>query len=185
MCPCIMNNGRKANPLDEFAMEIKAILSTRGRGKVLTEDQALEVMRLEFLGALYVNEDGQPCWPGENLEAMLLSAAKKQRRGDDCKIGLLVDGDWPLLYDGPQTATGLWEDVRFRKICMARIKGVPVQKCRPIFPQWELEFVVSFDPDVLDAKVIAAWLEIAGSRIGLSDWRPKFGRFEVLFVESL
>jgi len=184
LCPQLMNNGRKANPMDEYAMAIKAILSTRKRGGVLTEDQALEVMHLEFIGALYVDDQGRPCWPGENLESMMLSAAKKQRRGDDCKIGLLVDGNWPVIYDGPKTAEALWKDKRFRKICMARNKGVPVTKCRPIFTQWELEFVVSFDPDVLDASVIGAWATIAGQRIGLSDWRPKFGRFEVVSVNG-
>lgn len=185
LCPQLRNNGRKANPLDEYARAIKAILSTRKRGAVLAEDQAMEVMRLEFMGALYVDDAGRPCWPGENLESMLLSAAKKQRRGDDCKIGILVDGDWPVIYEGPKTAEALWKKPEFRKVCMARNKGVPVQKCRPVFNQWELEFTVAFDPEVLDATVIAQWLDIAGQRVGLSDWRPKFGRFEVLWVKAV
>lgn len=184
LCPTILNNGRKANPLDEFAKAIKSVLSTKGRGKVLSDEQAEEVARLEFMGALYVNEKSQVCWPGENLESMILSAAKKQRRGDDCKIGVLVDGDWPLIYDGPKDPEKLWADKRFRKVCMARNKGVPVLKCRPIFHDWELEFVVAYDPDILDPTAIAAWLKIAGSRVGLSDWRPKYGRFEVVAVNE-
>ena len=184
LCPTILNNGQKANPLNDFAREMKAILSTKKRGAVLSDDQAEELARIEFLGSLYVDDNGVPCWPGENIESMFLSAAKKQRRGDDCKIGLLVDGNWPLIYDGPKNAEGLWKDKRFRKVCMARNKGVPVLKCRPIFNQWRLSFVVSFDPDVLDARTIESWLEIAGSRVGLSDWRPKFGRFRVLQIEE-
>jgi len=113
---------------------------------------------------------------------MLTSAAKTQRRGPDAKIGMLVDGDWPIIYDGPKDPVKLWEIAAFRKICMARNKGVPVQKCRPIFLTWELQFVVSFDPDVLDERTISAWIEIAGRRIGLSDWRPRFGRFEVVKI---
>lgn len=151
---------------------------------VLTDDQATELAKIEFLGALYVDDKGRPCWPGENLESMLLSAAKKQRRGDDCKIGILIDGDWPLTYDGPKTAETLWENEGFRKVCMARNKGVPVLKCRPIFHAWQLGFVVSYDPEILDESVIHSWLDIAGSRVGLSDWRPKFGRFNVLEVKA-
>lgn len=183
--PCIMNNGRKANPMDEYAKAMRGILSTKGRGKVLSDDQAEELAKIEFLGGLYVDAQGHPCWPGENLEAMLLSAAKKHRRGDDCKIGILVDGDWPLTYDGPKTAEALWKDKRFRKVGMAKNKGVPVLKCRPVFPQWDLEFVVNYDPEVIDSETIKTWLILAGQRVGLSDWRPKFGRFEVLECEEV
>ncbi len=184
LCPTICNNGRKANPLDDYAKAIKEILSTKGRGKVLTDEQAEELARLEFVGALYVDDEGRPCWPGENIESMFRSAAKKQRKGNDCDVGLMVDGNWPILYDGPKTAEKLWEKPVFRKICMARNKGIPVLKCRPIFLNWELEFVVSFDPEILSQSSIEAWLKLAGNRVGLSDWRPKFGRFEVLSIKQ-
>jgi hypothetical protein len=185
LVPTILNNGRKANPMDKFAKAAKAILSTKKRGSVLSDEQAEELAKIEFMGALYVDDEGQVCWPGENIESMIGASARKFRRGDDAKIGMLVDGDWPLLYDGPKDIEALWKDLKFRKVCMAKLKGVPVLKCRPIFHQWELEFVVSYDPEIIDANTIQQWLEMGGRRVGLSDWRPKYGRFEVLSVKEI
>ncbi len=184
LCPAIMNNGRKANPMDKFAKAIKEILSLKPRGGTLTDKQMEELAYLEFMGGLYVDTNGRVCWPGENLESMLFAAARKQRRGKDSQIGLLVDGDWPLSYDGPKDVEKLWKDEQFRKYCMAKNKGVPVLKCRPIFNQWLLEFEIAYDPDVLTEAIITDWLEIAGRMIGLSDWRPKYGRFKVVSAKA-
>lgn len=182
MTPCLMNNGQKADSMNEYAKQMKAITSTRRRGQVLTDEQAEKLAKLEFMGALYVDEKGRPCWPGENLEAMLYSAAKKFRRGPDALIGLWVIGNFALEYDGPKDTEKLWADKRFVKRCMVRQKDVPVMRTRPIFTAWSLRFVVTFNAEVLDLDTIRQWLEKAGSAVGLSDWRPKFGQFRVLSV---
>lgn len=184
LCPCIMNNGRKANPMDPYVKAMKEITSNRGRGKVLTDELANELQRLEFMASLYVNEDGAPCWPGENIEAMLRAAAKKQRRGKDVESGLFVPDGAVFEYDGPRDPEKLFANPSFRKTCMARNKGVPVLKCRPMFSQWTLTFIVNFDPEIITPAAIESWLKIAGTQIGLSDWRPRFGRFEVKSIEA-
>ena len=54
-----------------------------------------------------------------------------------------------------------------------------VMRTRPIFREWELEFTVHFMPDIVDEHSLDEAVEIAGKLIGLSDYRPKYGRFEV------
>ena len=55
-------------------------------------------------------------------------------------------------------------------------------RTRPLFePPWAAEFRVDYDPDLVDKSLLENWLDIAGRRIGLGDWRPEksgmYGRF--------
>ena len=53
------------------------------------------------------------------------------------------------------------------------------QDTRPIFHDWAANVEIEFDLDFLNADHIRQWMEIAGSKVGLMDWRPKCGRFTV------
>ena len=180
LCPTIMNNGRKANPMDEFSKARKKITDKKPPRGNLSDEDFEELCRLDFMGALYVDESAHPCWPADNVEAMILAAAKKCKKGPEVKVGIMVDGNSPLIYDGPKDADELWKDKRFVFDRMVRQSKAMVLRVRPIFSQWELRFNVLFDSSIVNPGNLAEWIEIAGARIGLSDWRPKYGRFEVL-----
>ena len=176
--PCIMHNGQLADPLCEWTRAIKAITG-KHHSKVTDQDRE-ELIRLEWYGSLYLDEKGCPCWPGENIERMVQSAARKHRQGKDVEKGLTCPGNWPLIYSGPKTANGLWKlDPKFRKTCGAVIHGNRVMRSRPIFHDWALKFQLLWCPDYFNLEDVERWLVGAGSDIGLSEWRPKFGRFMV------
>ena len=56
-------------------------------------------------------------------------------------------------------------------------------RCRPLFSDWELKFELDFDDETVNRDDVIQWLHVAGKKVGLSDWRPKFGRFEVVSIE--
>lgn len=176
LSPTMLNNGRMADPLDEYAKKLKVISHKR----VKTDADYEEMAKVEWYGSLYVDEAGAPCWPGENIEAMLIAAAKKKRLGVQAKAGILSDGNWPIIHKGPSTADELWTLPEYRDRRKARVKQASVMRTRPIFRVWELEFTVAFQPDLLNEAEVDEIVAIAGEQIGLSDFRPKFGRFEVL-----
>jgi len=180
LTPTIMDNGQMANPLNEFTKAAKAIYDTKQRGKPLPDEKMAELLRIGFLGGLYLDDDEHPCWPGENIEAMLVSAAKKLRQGPTAKVAVMSDGNWPLEYDGPKDPEKLWGNEDFRLVQMAIRGGKPVLTCRPIFRKWEMQFDVAFDADRVNESTVREWVTIAGHTIGLSDWRPKYGRFEII-----
>jgi len=60
-----------------------------------------------------------------------------------------------------------------------------VMRTRPIFQDWALEFTVHYMPDVLNKEDITGFMNVAGKYIGLSDWRPKYGRFIIESCESV
>jgi len=107
--PTIMHNGQTSDPLNYYAKEMKKFTSKRKK----QDSDHLELAKLEWYAALYVDEQNRPCWPGENLEAMLVAAAKKSRMGPSAKSGIFVDDNAVILHDGPRTADGLW---KFKKL---------------------------------------------------------------------
>ena len=179
IAPLICHNGQLVDPMNEF---VRAIKKLTNKGKKKTDEDIAEIARLEFLGGLYVGDDGAPCVPGENIEAMLIEAARKTRQGKDATAGVLSDGNWPIIYDGPKEPKNLWENTAFRKVCGARIGQSKVLRCRPMFRRWELEFQVGYMPDVLNLESLKEWIATAGRLIGLCDWKPKYGRFEIVSI---
>lgn len=169
----IPHNGQMANPMNSFAKALKAI-----SGKRKKQEEDFEAMaKIEFMGSLYLDADGHPGWPGENIESMLIAAAKKQKEGPSAKMSIFVDGVLPLIYKGPKTPEELWEKEEFRLVASVKVQTSRVMRTRPIFRQWELVVPIQYDPALIDRANVMRWVEIAGQQIGLSDWRPRYGRF--------
>ena len=188
--PCMMHNGRTASPLDPIAKEMRRVHSKKSK----TDADHELLAYLEWLGALYttapgvfqvaghevlVEGFGAPCWPGECIEAMLVSAAKKNKLGQQFKAGLICDGNWPLLYEGPKDIGALMRDPAFRDSRMVVVSRARVTRTRPIFHQWRLGFKLHFLPELLNESQVRDAVVAAGRLVGLGEYRPKFGRFEV------
>lgn len=181
--PSIMANGAMSDPTYYWAKVAREVKKGVKRGEVMTEGQAEQYFHALFVGQLYLLEEGKtPYWPSENVEGMIRRGAMKSKKGQTAKIAFTVDGEFPLLYDGPRDAEGLWNDPRF--VFKSRVLGKSGQtiNCRCRFPAWEFKFNVLLDTDQTDVADFTRWLEDAGMYIGLSAWTPKFGRFEVVSV---
>lgn len=176
--PLVMHNGQLADPLNEWARAIKEISSKRKKVDADLEEMA----RVEWMGSLYLL-NGLPCIPGYVFEAALIGrggAARKERMGKQAAAGLIVNDDFPLEYDGPTDLDELWKDERFRLRAAAVVQSNKVMRTRPIFREWAANIEVLYTPSLLNGDDITRWVETAGVEIGLMDWRPKFGRFDVV-----
>jgi hypothetical protein len=169
-----MHNGQLANPLNQFARDIRSLSGKRRK----TEADFEELARLEWLGALYLSH-GEPCLPGEVVEACLVRGAISKRRGKQAKAGILCLGAFPLEYDGPRDPLELWKQEEFRLTAGVKVGNVRVIRTRPIFREWAAEIEVRYNPALLNADEVGQFLVAAGELEGLGDWRPRFGRFEV------
>ncbi len=178
--PLVMHNGRLADRTDLFTRKMKEITSKRNKSDADHE----ELARLEFLGGLYVNEEDNPCIPGIVFEAMLIGrggAARKEKMGKEAAAALWVVDDSPLLYDGPPEPDELWKDKRFVFQSLVKVGQSKIMRTRPIFKEWGAEITVEFNENLLDEADIRRWVEVAGEQVGLMDWRPRFGRFSVIW----
>ncbi len=173
MSPLLMHNGQLADPLNRFAKELRKVSGKRTK----TEADYEEMARIEFLGSLYVDHNKEPCLPGELVEASLIEAAKKMRRGQQAKAGIVSVGNFSLAYDGPRSPEALWADETFRLTVGVRVQRNKVMRTRPIFRAWSCIVVVDYMPSQLNSGEIEEMVRTAGLVIGVGDWRPKFGRF--------
>ena len=173
--PLLMHSGQLADPQNEIAKQLKKISTKRSK----TDADHAEMSRLDWYGGMYLS-NGEPCLLGEGMEAMLIEAARKSKRGPAAKAGILCEQNPPLLYDGPRDPHELWEAGGYELTTGVRIRGNRIMRTRPMFTKWESVIEVQYLDGLLNAGDVEQFLETGGLVIGIGDWRPKFGRFEVL-----
>ena len=178
VAPLLMHNGQLADPNNEWARRVKEISSKRAK----TEADYEEMARLEWMGGLYLYK-GEPCIPGYVLEGALIGkggAARKQRMGKEAAAGLYVIQNFSLEYEGARDPVELWKNEEFQLRSLVQIKGSRIMRTRPIFQEWAASVIVEIDPELVNPVDAGHWMEIAGAQVGLMDWRPKCGRFEII-----
>lgn len=180
----IMHNIRLANPLDPIVQSIATITSKKPKDKTI--EDLKQLAWLEFQGGLYWDEKIGPYIPGRVMHAVIVEAAKRQRKGAAIDRSLIVsEHKIKLEYSGPRDPEKMWAvtdkngscpyaDVRSMKVGSAR-----VQRCRPLFePPWKAAFTVEFDENELNVEAVKSFVVVAGTVTGMMDDRPRGGRFE-------
>ena len=175
--PLLLNNGRLANPLDPIAQAMKRITSKGTKNR--TEADNIQLAKLEWTGSLYL-KNNRVCIPGVMFDACLIKGAMQARRGAKAKAGLYSVDDFLLQYDGPEAIEDLWNDERFRLTANCRPQGrATVMRTRPFFASWALDVEISYNDELLSTSDLEEMFFIAGRDIGLGNWRPRYGRFNI------
>ncbi|MBF0334590.1 MAG: hypothetical protein HQL40_13250 [Alphaproteobacteria bacterium] len=172
--PLLMHNGQMADPLNPWAVRMKSVSGKRAKVGVDHEEMA----RIEFLGSLYL-QAGEPVIPGEIIEKALVEGGQTRRSGRKVRAAVLCDRNYRLNYDGPRAPEALWEDPRFRLRAPVVINRNRVMRTRPRFDHWSADIEIKYLPNMVDAKDLLDFLRIVGEQIGICDWRPRFGRFQL------
>lgn len=177
--PLMMHSDKLANPL---LSETRAHKELTGKRKK-TEDDHLAIARSEFLAALYWTAKDGIHIPGNCFDATFLGGAKLQKLGVHWKRGALVIEDKvKLLHDGPSTPEKLWADPRYVDCRGVKVGTAKIMRYRPVFMNWAAELTVAVNNDVLNVNEAKKAIEDAGALIGVCEFRPRFGRFEVAYV---
>lgn len=174
--PMLVHNAQLSDPLNKWAKEMKKVSAKRTK----TEDDHLELSRLEFYGGMYYDADLGPVIPAMNIEATLVNGAKKIKLGKAVTQGLrITDQVTPIIYKGPRDMAGLWGDGESEFVNRSSVKvGMArVMRTRPMFPNWALEVSGVYDESIFDEDVINEICTYSGTLIGIGDWRPRFGTF--------
>lgn len=183
-----MHNTRLADPFDPIVREMKRITSKKSKQ---TDEDRVEVARLEFAGGLYFDNDLGPVIPSKLLYGTVLtSAAITRDRPTIARAGLTFDSlQYRLDYEGPRDIDGLWNggDSKYVSREAVRNQAARIMRTRPMFPDWAVSFNVEFDTRDLDANLFAEILVRAGTKTGIGDWRPQklgpYGTFDVKITE--
>lgn len=177
--PLLMHSDRLANPLLPEAKAHKELTSKRKK----TDEDHLAIARSEFVAGAYWSEQDGFYVPGQNFDATFWSGAKLQKMGVHWKRGALVlENRVKLLHSGADTPEQLWESPEFVDVRGVKVGTAKVMRYRPVFLEWAAELTVSINTDVLNVVEAKKAIEDGGGLIGVCDYRPRFGRFEVAYV---
>lgn len=183
--PLLMHSDVLVNPLAKETKEIRAYTGKRKK----TEEDLATIAYLEWRGGLYFSEKVGVYIPGQNVHSCLVEAAKNTKSGKKAKSGLFVSGvngeeQMKLLYEGPTTLEDLWAQ-GFYDARSVRIGTGKLMRYRPIFREWGLKFRVILSPEILERNEVETMIEFAGDFVGLCDYRPRFGRFQLVNIEKI
>ncbi len=174
IAPLMMHNGRLADPTNKWTIELKKLTSNRKK----TDEDLLQIRRVEWFGGLYIDDKDRVCVPADCVLAVVLGGAKKSKDGKETQVAVFETQPWyPLKYDGPTSLDKLYTDGRFDDYRSVVISQKRVMRCRPIFPSWSLDVSLDVNTDIIDARKVVKAFEMAGERVGLLEYRPRYGRF--------
>lgn len=183
--PIIMHNGDSINPRTPAALEKAAI--SRKRGSNRTESDESRLQELECVISLWLNGDKQPAIPPSAIRACIETAARKQKQGGQVREGLIVM-ETTFLYDQDKYGSSLEELGKTTQYTTGvRVGTSRILRTRAMFEvPWSCVFKLDADEELVDRTQLESWLDIAGRRIGLGDWRPEKsgtnGRFELVSI---
>ena len=185
--PIIMHNG--AAGLDTRSpekLEMAAIAAKRGSNRTASDEGRLR--ELETTVSLWLSDKGLPTIPEAALRTAIEEGARKVKQGPNVREGLIVSRVLEFVYDKSlgTSVEELSRNVQFTVPVV--VQRSRILRTRAKFDDWGCRFEVDCDDELVDKTQLLHWLNIAGQRIGIGDWRPSksgiYGRFEVLSVES-
>lgn len=201
----LCHNGQTADPRNSYAKQMKAISGKRKK----TDADFDQLSRIEWFAGLYVGRTGitktteegeKPCAalviPSHVLESAFIAGAKKSKRGVMAKSGLFVNDQALLRFNGApegdltekeltEELGRLYDGGDHHLTVGVRVSTSKVMRTRPKFEKgWEISFGLEFDDAVLTRGDVEEILADTGRLVGLGDWRPKHGRFEVSAITA-
>jgi len=174
--PLLMHNVRLASPLNPYAKRLAALNAKRGK----TDEDRLEIARVEFEGGSYWADVIGPFIPATALRRSLVGGARLIKAGKKIERGVVVtDYMLPLVYDGPRDIEGLWGGGQspFVDQRIVAIQRQKIDRCRPIFRTWLIEAEVIADPQVIEFGEFCEVARLAGEMEGIGDFRAMYGRY--------
>ena len=185
--PIIMHSGTGLDP--KLPANIEKAEITRRKGSNRTESDDARLAELECQLSFWLTEEADaPTIPAQALRSCIETGARKLKQGPQVREGMIVSSVDGFFYDREKYGATIEELGKTTQFTT----GVVVQRSRVLRTRakfdtpWSCSFTLDCDDDLVDRDRLVAWLDIAGRRIGLGDWRPEksgdYGRFETVRI---
>lgn len=182
----LLNNPQTVDPFNKYS-KAKAIITKKGTRK--TEDDQLELRRLEVESKVYFDEKIGIYVPSNWITAAIggisftqLKIAKKVIRGcvfpDENKIKLHFEGEEKV-----KSKADVSGNPAFHILQLVKQGQVRVPKAGPIFKNWSFTTSLSYESEILDRDTLEHLLTYASNYGGWGDFRPTFGRASLEILE--
>lgn len=172
-----MHNSKGADPLEPMTKEQKKISAKRKK----TDADYEQLAKYEFMLALY-QVNNKAIIPSEIIEGNLVATAKSQRKGKLVLGSVLAAKEYFLLeHDGEQDVVKRFDNTDCRNVSSVVVQRARIMRTRPIFNKWSANIEIKYDESSIAEDELKDIISQSGD-VGIMDWRPKFGRFEVEFL---
>ncbi len=134
----------------------------------------------------YRNGDGEICIPGEYLRGSVVNAAKFRQDPRSPRKSAMDLVKAAVVSLTPLASLGI-KEWSYEHKCRVVIQRNGITRVRPaVVAGWEAEFIFLVTlPEYVSREVLNALLVDAGRLIGVGDFRPTYGRFQVVGFEVL
>lgn len=174
--PLLMHNGQLADPTNKHTRAIKPIAGKRGK----TEADYEELRKLEWLGGLYTDSKGRIAITEDMILGALIEGARKQKKGKQCESGVLCSEPFfQLRHKGPVDPLEMFESGKFCDYRGVVVGQARTMRARPRFDVWTADVSLLVDDSTVNVSDVMEAMTTAGRLIGMGDFRPRFGRFDV------
>lgn len=181
--PLLMHSAAGADPLSEWSKLRKQVSGKKNK----TDADHMELAKIDWYSSFYHNDEKRPVLLGTMIEACCIGGAKRTKQGQIAKASILINENPVLIHDHPNgkkaVVDDFWENQRYRDARGVMVNRARIIRYRPVFPVWECTFEAMLSE--LDVSTFKNILETAGRFIGLGDFRPKFGLFEITKMQVL
>lgn len=135
---------------------------------------------------VYRNDKNEVCIPGEYLRSAIVGAAKFQQDPRSPRKSAADLFKAAIVSLTPLASLGAkdWDYLDKRRVMIQRNA---ITRCRPAMREgWKAKFVLMVNlPEYIDPQLLNTTIQQAGKLIGLADFRPSFGRFNVVKFDVL
>lgn len=135
---------------------------------------------------VYRNEDGEICIPGEYLRGAIIAAAKFRQDPRSPRKSAMDLFKAAIVTLTPLASLGKfdWDYEDARRVTVQR---AGITRVRPAMKSgWRVTFVFMVTlPEYISPHLLNEVIASAGRLIGIGDFRPTFGRFQVTRFEIL
>lgn len=175
ICPLLMHSEILVDAMHPKVRVHKQLTAKKKK----TEADLEAIKRSEWELGMYRDNDA-PAVPVDWILAAVKGGARKVKLGKQAEGGVLPTVAWfPLEYKGPKDLEGMWASGEFLDYRGVRNQNAKVMRARPRFNEWKLRIELDINEDVINPGDVFAALELVGATIGIGDYRPRFGRFNV------
>ena len=135
---------------------------------------------------VYRNDAGELCIPGEYLRQAIINAAKFRQDPRSPRKSAMDLAKAAVINLTPLASLGIsaWD---YEHKCRVQVQRNGVTRTRPAIKSgWSASFVLLVNlPEYVSSELLHALITDAGRLIGLADFRPTYGRFQITRFEVL
>lgn len=135
---------------------------------------------------VYRNEDGELCIPGEYLRQSIIGAAKYRQDPRSPRKSAVDLAKAAIVSLTPLASLGV-KEWSYEHRCRVQVQRNGITRVRPaISAGWQAIFLLQVNlPEYISPEMLHGLITDAGRLIGIGDFRPTYGRFQVTQFEVL